>query len=53
MKVFRNAAVDKIMHIRNHGAKATEPIEGGSKNMAIHRFQVTQINCKAQSAIIS
>ena len=46
---IRNAAVEKIvMHIRNHGAKATELIEEGSKNMAIRRFEVTQITCKAQ-----
>ena len=44
-----NAAVDKIVHIRNHGAKATELIKEGNKNTAIRRFQVTQINCKAQS----
>ena len=49
-KSIRNAAVDKIvMHIKNHGAKATELIEEGSKNLAIHRFEVTQITCKAQS----
>ena len=46
---IRNAAVDKITHIRNHGAKAKELIEEGSKNRAICRFEVTQINCKAQS----
>ena len=39
---IRNAAVDKIvMHIKNHGAKATELIEEGSKNLAICRFEVT------------
>ena len=43
-----NAAVDKIVHIRNHGAKTIEQIEKGSKNMAIRRFEVTQINCKNQ-----
>ena len=48
-KSIFNAAVDKIVHIRNHGAKATELIEEGSKNMAIRHFEVTQINCKAQS----
>ena len=46
---IRNAAVDKIVHIRNHGAKATDLIEEGSKNLTIRRFEVTQINCKAQS----
>ena len=47
---IRNTAVDKIaMHIKNHGAKATELIEEGTKNVAIRRFEVTQINCKAQS----
>ena len=35
---IRNAAVDKIVHIRNHGAKATELFEEGSKKMAIRRF---------------
>ena len=47
---IRNAAVDKIvMQCGNHGAKATELIEEGRKTMAICRFEVTQINCKAQS----
>ena len=49
-KSIRYAAVDKIvMHIKNHGAKATELIEEGHKNLAIRRFEVTQITCKAQS----
>ena len=47
---IRNAAVYKIvMHIKNHEAKATELIEEGRKNLAIRRFEVTQINCKPQS----
>ena len=37
---IRNAAVDKIvMQCGNHGAKATELIEEGSKNMTILSFQ--------------
>ena len=48
-KSICNVAVDKIvMHIKNHGAKATELIEEGSKNLAICRFEMTQNNCKAQ-----
>ena len=47
---IRNAARDKIvLHIKNHGAKATELILEGSTNLSIRRFEVTQINCKAQS----
>ena len=47
---IRNAAVEKIvMHIKNRGAIATELIEEGSKNLAIRRFEMTQINCKLQS----
>ena len=46
---IRNAAVDRVVHIRNHGAKATQLFEEGSKSTAIFRFEVTQIYCKAQS----
>ena len=47
---IRNAAVEKIvMHIKNHGAKATELIEEGSKNLALCRFEMTQVHCKPQS----
>ena len=46
---IRNAAADKIVHIRNHGSKVTKLIEEGSKRMAIRRFEETKINCKAQS----
>ena len=46
---IRNVAVDEIVHIRNHGAKATELIEESSKNLAFRRFEASQINCKAKS----
>ena len=36
---IRNVAVDEIVHIRNHGAKATELIEESSKNLAFRRFE--------------
>ena len=38
---IRNAAKDKIVHIRNHGAKSTQLIEEGSKTMVIYRFRCT------------
>ena len=42
---IRNPAVHKIvMRIKNHGAKATELIKEGSINLAIRRFEMTQIN---------
>ena len=46
---IRKAAVDKIVHIRNHGAKATEWLKKAAKTWLFFVLRWTQINCKAQS----